>query len=42
MTSSLKIAALALTAGIFTALPFAASAQTVAKSADPAIVDAYV
>lgn len=42
MTSSLKIAALALTAGIFTALPFAASAQTAPKTADPAIVDAYV
>lgn len=42
MTSSLKIAALALTAGIFTALPFAASAQTAPKTVDPAIVDAYV
>lgn len=42
MTSSLKIAALALTAGIFAALPFAASAQTAPKTADPAIVDAYV
>jgi len=42
MTSSLKIAALALTAGIFTALPFAASAQTAPKSADPALVEAYL
>jgi len=42
MTSSLKIAALALTASIFTALPFAASAQTAPKTVDPAIVDAYV
>lgn len=42
MTISSKIAALALTAGIFTVLPFAASAQTVAKSADPATVEAYL
>ena len=42
MTTSSKIAALALTAGIFTVLPFAASAQTVAKSADPATVEAYL
>lgn len=42
MTTSLKIAALALAAGIVTALPFAASAQTAPKAVDPAIVDAYV
>jgi sulfur-oxidizing protein SoxX len=42
MTSSLKIAALALTTSIFAALPFAASAQTLAKSADPATVEAYL
>jgi sulfur-oxidizing protein SoxX len=37
----MKIAALALAAG-FIALPFTASAQTAPKTADPAIVDAYV
>jgi sulfur-oxidizing protein SoxX len=41
MTNTLKIAALALAAG-FIALPFNASAQTAPKSADPALVDAYV
>lgn len=41
MTSSLKIAALALATG-FLALPFSAAAQTAPKAADPAIVDAYV
>jgi len=41
MTNTMKIAALALAAG-FIALPFNASAQTAPKSADPAIVDAYV
>ncbi len=41
MTKTIKIAALALAAG-FVALPFTASAQTAPKSADPALVDAYV
>lgn len=41
MTSSLKIAALALAAG-FIAVPFSATAQTAPKTVDPAIVDAYV
>lgn len=41
MTKTMKIAALALAAG-FVALPFTASAQTAPKSADPALVDAYV
>lgn len=41
MTKTIKIAALALAAG-FIALPFTASAQTAPKSADPALVDAYV
>ncbi|MBN9583503.1 MAG: sulfur oxidation c-type cytochrome SoxX [Afipia sp.] len=42
MTTSLKTAALALAAGLFTALPFAASAQTAPKTVDPAVVDAYI
>ena len=37
-----KVAALVLTISIVTALPFAASAQTAAKAADPAVVDAYL
>ena len=41
MTKTMKIAALALAAG-FIALSFTASAQTAPKTADPAIVDAYV
>ncbi len=41
MTNTKKITALALAAG-FIALPLSASAQTAPKTADPAIVDAYV
>lgn len=41
MTTSLKIAALALAAGL-AAFPLTASAQTAPKTVDPAIVDAYV
>lgn len=41
MTKTMTIAALALAAG-FIALPLKASAQTAPKTADPAIVDAYV
>jgi sulfur-oxidizing protein SoxX len=41
MTKTIKITALVLAAG-FIALPFAAYAQTAPKTADPAIVDAYV
>lgn len=41
MTKTMTIAALALAAG-FIALPPKASAQTAPKTADPAIVDAYV
>ncbi len=41
MTKSLKIAALALTASIAAALPFA-YAQTAPKTADPATVEAYL
>jgi sulfur-oxidizing protein SoxX len=42
MTTSLKTAALGLATGLFTALPFAASAQTAPKTVDPAVVDAYI
>ena len=42
MKITLKVAALVLTISIVTALPFAASAQTAAKAADPAVVDAYL
>ncbi|MCR6735069.1 MAG: sulfur oxidation c-type cytochrome SoxX [Afipia sp.] len=41
MTTSLKIAALALAASL-AAFPLTASAQTAPKTVDPAIVDAYV
>jgi sulfur-oxidizing protein SoxX len=41
MTTSLKIAALALAASLAT-FPLTASAQTAPKTVDPAIVDAYV
>ena len=41
MTKTIKITALVLAAG-FIALPVAAYAQTAPKTADPAIVDAYV
>ena len=42
MTTSSKIAALALATGFIAGLTFSASAQTAPKSIDPAIVDAYV
>jgi sulfur-oxidizing protein SoxX len=42
MTTSLKTAALVLAAGLVTALPVAAVAQTAPKPVDPAVVDAYI
>lgn len=42
MRTALKFAALILTAGVIAGLPFAATAQTATKKADPSVVDAYL
>jgi L-cysteine S-thiosulfotransferase len=42
MKNTLQVAALILAAGMVTALPHTASAQTATKPADPALVEAYL
>jgi L-cysteine S-thiosulfotransferase len=42
MKTNLKLAALAVAAGTFANLPFAASAQTASKPVDPAVVESYL